>query len=212
MVPYKAFICLCERGNVVLRESHQPQSRSKLYYAFPLSKERLRLLGSPKPSTPPSYSPRPSTPLSYSSGSSRSAPSNRNVFRIVDPEKWEFAYEEFLKDKKHLLKNIYHKNPVHSHSTPQTSTVDPERAAFEEEIEKLTREKTSHEKNIIRYKQQQPASKLQPEDLTQRVSMDQRQDALLIFLKKAAQNPEFVQHLAQKLKSMDFSADNKKRR
>ncbi|GKF77049.1 heat stress transcription factor A-5, partial [Tanacetum coccineum] len=74
---------------------------------------------------------------------------------------------------------------------------DPERAAFEEEIDKLTREKTSLEKNLIRYKQQQPASKLLLEDLTQRVnSMEQRQDALLTFQKKAAQNPEFVEHLA----------------
>ncbi|GKC47706.1 heat stress transcription factor A-5 [Tanacetum coccineum] len=134
-------------------------------------------------------------------------------FRKIDPEKWEFANEEFLKDKKHLLKNIHRRKPVHSHSTPQTSRVDPERAAFEEEIDKLKREKTSLEKNLIRYKQQQPASKLQLEDLTQRVnSMEQRQDALLIFLKKAGQNPDFVEHLAQKLESMDFSADNKKRR
>ncbi|GKA29346.1 heat stress transcription factor A-5 [Tanacetum coccineum] len=84
--------------------------------------------------------------------------------------------------------------PVHSHGTPQTSTVDPERAAFEEEIDKLTRKKTSHENSLLRYKQKHPASKLQLEDLTQR------------------QNPEFVEHLAQKLESMDFSADNKKRR
>ncbi|GKC89150.1 heat stress transcription factor A-5 [Tanacetum coccineum] len=48
---------------------------------------------------------------------------------------------------------------VHSHNTPQTSTFDPERAAFEEEIDKLKHEKTSLEKNLIRYKQQQPASK-----------------------------------------------------
>lgn len=42
--------------------------------------------------------------------------------------------------------------------------------------------------------------------------MEQRQDTLLTFLKKAAHNPEFFEHLAQKLESMEFSADNKKRR
>ncbi|GKE27149.1 hypothetical protein Tco_1442533 [Tanacetum coccineum] len=36
--------------------------------------ERLRLLGSPGPSTPPSSSLEPSTPISYSPGPSRSAP------------------------------------------------------------------------------------------------------------------------------------------
>ncbi|GJV01929.1 heat stress transcription factor A-5 [Tanacetum coccineum] len=132
-------------------------------------------------------------------------------FIKIDPEKWEFANEGFLKDKNHLLKNIHRRKPVHSHSTPQTSTVDPERAAFEEEIDKLTREKASLEKNLLRYKQQQPASKLQLEDLTQRVnSMEQRQDALLTFLKKAARYPEFVEHLAQKLESIDFQPITRK--
>ncbi|XP_071690216.1 heat stress transcription factor A-5-like [Rutidosis leptorrhynchoides] len=138
---------------------------------------------------------------------------NTYGFRKIDPERWEFANEEFIKDKKHLLKNIHRRKPIHSHSTnPQSSTVDPERAAFEEEIDKLTREKTSLEKSLLRFKQQ-PLTKLQLEDLTQRVNnMEQKQDTLLTFLKEAAQNPEFVEHLAQKLESIDFSAENKKRR
>nr|XP_043609611.1 heat stress transcription factor A-5 [Erigeron canadensis] len=139
---------------------------------------------------------------------------NTYGFRKIDPERWEFANEEFMKDNKHLLKNIHRRKPIHSHSTnPQSSTVDPERAAFDEEIDKLTREKSSLEKSVMRFKQQQPATKLQLEDLTQRVnSIEQKQDNLLTFLKKASQNPEFVKHLSQKLESMDFSADNKKRR
>ncbi|GKA70754.1 hypothetical protein Tco_0776893 [Tanacetum coccineum] len=46
---------------------------------FLWKEERLRLLGSPGPSTPPSSSPGPSTPLSYSLGPSRSAPSIGNA-------------------------------------------------------------------------------------------------------------------------------------
>ncbi|XP_057956835.1 heat stress transcription factor A-5 [Malania oleifera] len=140
---------------------------------------------------------------------------NTYGFRKIDPERWEFANEDFVKDQKHLLKNIHRRKPIHSHSQshPQGSLVDPERAAFDEEIERLSREKNLLETDFSRFKQQQSAAKLQLEDLMQRVlGMEQRQDNLLSFLEKAVQNPTFVEHLAQKIESMDFSAYNKKRR
>ncbi|XP_015059195.1 heat stress transcription factor A-5 isoform X1 [Solanum pennellii] len=138
---------------------------------------------------------------------------NTYGFRKIDPERWEFANEEFLKDQKHLLKNIHRRKPIHSHSHPPGSTVDPERAAFEEEIDKLTREKSGLEANVSRFRQQQSAAKLQLEELTGRVgSIEQRQESLLIFVEKAIQNPDFVERLAQKLESMDISAFSKKRR
>ncbi|XP_006349912.1 heat stress transcription factor A-5 [Solanum tuberosum] len=138
---------------------------------------------------------------------------NTYGFRKIDPERWEFANEEFLKDQKHLLKNIHRRKPIHSHSHPPGSTVDPERAAFEEEIDKLTREKSGLEANVSRFRQQQSAAKLQLEELTGRVgSIEQRQESLLAFVEKAIQNPDFVERLAQKLESMDISAFSKKRR
>ncbi|KAG5573880.1 hypothetical protein H5410_063646 [Solanum commersonii] len=138
---------------------------------------------------------------------------NTYGFRKIDPERWEFANEEFLKDQKHLLKNIHRRKPIHSHSHPPGSTVDPERAAFEEEIDKLTREKSGLEANVSRFRQQQSAAKLQLEELTGRVgSIEQRQESLLAFVEKAIQNPDFVECLAQKLESMDISVFSKKRR
>uniref|UniRef100_A0A5B7AL01 Heat stress transcription factor n=1 Tax=Davidia involucrata TaxID=16924 RepID=A0A5B7AL01_DAVIN len=138
---------------------------------------------------------------------------NTYGFRKIDPERWEFANEEFMKDQKHLLINIHRRKPIHSHSHPQGSSVDPERAAFEEEIDKLSREKAALEENVLRFKQQQSAAKLQLEDLNQRAGgMEQKQEKLLTFFEKAIQNRSFVEHLSQKLESMDFSAYNKKRR
>ncbi|GLU10204.1 hypothetical protein SLE2022_270240 [Rubroshorea leprosula] len=138
---------------------------------------------------------------------------NTYGFRKIDPEKWEFANEDFVKDQKHLLKNIHRRKPIHSHSNPPGSLVDPERAAFEEEIERLSREKSALEGNVLRFRQQRSTAKLQLDDLTQRIDgMEHRQDVLLKFVEKAVRNPTFVENLARKIESMDISAYNKKRR
>lgn len=138
---------------------------------------------------------------------------NTYGFRKIDPERWEFANEDFVKDQKQLLKNIHRRKPIHSHSNPQGSLVDAERAAFDEEIDRLSREKAALEAKLSRSKQQQSTLKHQLEDLPQRVGgMEQRQENLLTFLKKAIENPTFVEHLTQKIESMDFSAYSKKRR
>ncbi|GJW95884.1 hypothetical protein Tco_0175556 [Tanacetum coccineum] len=83
MASYEAFAYRCRKGDVVLRESYQPNTRGQLYYACPRSKpkendygckkilwkeERIRLLmSSPGSSTTPSYSSELSSPNSYSS-------------------------------------------------------------------------------------------------------------------------------------------------
>lgn len=138
---------------------------------------------------------------------------NTYGFRKIDPERWEFGNEDFVKDQKHLLKNIHRRKPIHSHSNPQGSLADPERAALDEEIDKLSREKATLETNVSRFNQQQSIAKIQLEDLTQRViGMEQRQETLHTFLEKEIQNPIFVEHLTRKIESMDISAFNKKRR
>ncbi|CAI9117562.1 OLC1v1018967C1 [Oldenlandia corymbosa var. corymbosa] len=133
-------------------------------------------------------------------------------FRKIDPEKWEFANEDFVKDQKHLLKNIHRRKPIHSHSNPQ-GTADPERTAYEEEIDKLSREKAALAGNVLKFKQEQATAKVQLEDLTERLgNIEQRQGSLLTFLEKAVKNPDFVEQLTQRLESMDVSVYNKKRR
>ncbi|GAV58976.1 HSF_DNA-bind domain-containing protein [Cephalotus follicularis] len=138
---------------------------------------------------------------------------NTYGFRKIDPEKWEFANDDFVKHQKHLLKNIHRRKPIHSHSHPQGSLVDSERATFEDEIERLSREKASLEAKVLKAKQERSVEKLHLEDLVQRVEkMGRRQENLLTFLKKAIQNRPFVDHLAKKIDSMDVAAYNKKRR
>lgn len=134
-------------------------------------------------------------------------------FHKIHPERWEFANDDFVKDQKHLLRNIHRRKPIHSHSHPPGSIGDPERAAFEEEMEKLSREKTALESNILRFKQQHSTAKVQLDDLLQRLDgMERRQKNLLNFFEKALQNPTFVEQLSKKIEGMDLSAYNKKRR
>lgn len=138
---------------------------------------------------------------------------NTYGFRKIHPERWEFANDEFIKDQKHLLKNIHRRKPIHSHSHPPGSLVDPERAAFEEEMEKLSREKSSLESRIFNFKQNQSTAKVQLEDFHQRIDgMEKRQQNLVNFFEKALKNPTFVEHLSRKIESMDLLAFNKKRR
>ncbi|KAF9606205.1 hypothetical protein IFM89_023660 [Coptis chinensis] len=138
---------------------------------------------------------------------------NTYGFRKVDPEKWEFANEEFIKDQKHLLKNIHRRKPIHSHSHPQGSE-DSERAALDDEIDKLSREKTSIQTNLWRVKQQKSKAKVQLEELEHKVQeMEQRQLGMMNYLARAVHNPTFVEHLVRMgSSSLYFSAINKKRR
>ncbi|KAL4310379.1 hypothetical protein GQ457_01G033680 [Hibiscus cannabinus] len=139
---------------------------------------------------------------------------NTYGFRKIDPEKWEFANEDFVKDQRHLLKNIHRRKPIHSHSNPPGSLIDPERAGYEEEIENLSREKAALEANVSRSRQERSALKQQVEELTlQADQMERRQETLFNFLEKALQDPSFIEHLVHKIESMDdVAAYNKKRR
>ncbi|CAA6667925.1 unnamed protein product [Spirodela intermedia] len=132
---------------------------------------------------------------------------NTYGFRKIDPERWEFANEDFVQGKKHLLKNIHRRKPVYSHSHPPGGG-DAERASMEEEIDRLTREKAELEAKLSRFKDQQSGTKFQLNDLDRRLQdMEQRQRKMLSFVSRAVQNPVFVDHLVQMAGAvpLDFS-------
>nr|KYP57008.1 Heat stress transcription factor A-5 [Cajanus cajan] len=135
---------------------------------------------------------------------------NTYGFRKVHPERWEFANEDFVRDQKHLLKNIHRRKPIHSHTHP---VADPERLAFEEEIEKLSHDKTTIQSSIFRFEQHHSAAKTHLEDLQHRLDgMEERQTTLLNYFEKALRNPTIVQQISRRIESLDLLAYNKKRR
>ncbi|KAJ6831570.1 uncharacterized protein M6B38_307715 [Iris pallida] len=141
---------------------------------------------------------------------------NTYGFRKIDPERWEFANEEFIKDQKHLLKNIHRRKPIHSHSHPQVSSLsDAERTALEEEIDRLSREKAALQADLWRFRQQQTGTKIQLDDLERRlIDMEKRQGKMIAFLQRAVQNPRFVDNLVKMAGTgaVDDLAMHKKRR
>ncbi|XWS65069.1 hypothetical protein CRYUN_Cryun05aG0059300 [Craigia yunnanensis] len=148
---------------------------------------------------------------------------NTYGFRKVDPDRWEFANEGFLRGQKHLLKTISRRKPanVHSNQQPQVQSssigacVEVGKFGLEEEVERLKRDKNVLMQELVRLRQQQQATDNQLQAVGQRVQvMEQRQQQMMSFLAKAMQSPGFLSQLVQQQNESKrrLSGANKKRR
>ncbi|XP_022718600.1 heat stress transcription factor A-1b-like [Durio zibethinus] len=148
---------------------------------------------------------------------------NTYGFRKVDPDRWEFANEGFLRGQKHLLKTISRRKPanVHSNQQPQVQSssigacIEVGKFGLEEEVEWLKRDKNVLMQELVRLRQQQQATDNQLQAVGQRVQvMEQRQQQMMSFLAKAMQNPGFLSQLVQQQNESNrrLTGTNKKRR
>ncbi|KAF8119121.1 hypothetical protein N665_0001s0170 [Sinapis alba] len=141
---------------------------------------------------------------------------NTYGFRKIDPERWEFSNDDFIKEQKHLLKNIHRRKPIHSHSHPPVSSVDQERASLQEQMDKLSREKAAIEAKLLKFKQHKStAAKHNLEEMAEHVDdMEKRQEKLMSFLETAMRNPTFINNFGRKIEELDVvsAAYSKKRR
>ncbi|KAH7514987.1 hypothetical protein FEM48_Zijuj11G0148500 [Ziziphus jujuba var. spinosa] len=146
-------------------------------------------------------------------------------FRKVDPDRWEFANEGFLRGQKHLLRNINRRKPAHGHSNqqPQQShgqssvgaCVEVGKFGLEEEVERLKRDKNVLMQELVRLRQQQQSTDTQLQTMVQRLQgMEQRQQQMMSFLAKAVQSPGFLAQFVQQKNESNrrISEANKKRR
>ncbi|KAL4592455.1 hypothetical protein LXL04_005450 [Taraxacum kok-saghyz] len=149
---------------------------------------------------------------------------NTYGFRKVDPDKWEFANEGFLRGQKHLLKTIIRRKPAslhnHNHQPPTTqassvSCVEVGNFGLEEEVEWLKRDKNVLMQELVRLRQQQQSTDNQMQSMAQRLQgMEQRQQQMMSFLAKAVNSPGFLANFVQQNESAKLITEenNKKRR
>lgn len=158
---------------------------------------------------------------------------NTYGFRKVDPDRWEFANEGFLRGQKHLLKTINRRKPLQANNQvqvqqhpqqqqqpqlqngPLPSCVEVGNFGMEEEIEMLKRDKNVLMQELVRLRQQQQTTDHQLQTLGKRLQgMEQRQQQMMSFLAKAMQSPGFLAQFVQQNENSRrrIVAANKKRR
>ncbi|XP_043811369.1 heat shock factor protein HSF30 isoform X2 [Manihot esculenta] len=126
---------------------------------------------------------------------------NTYGFRKVDPDRWEFANEGFLRGQKHLLKTIKRRRHI-SQSMQQQSggpCVEVGEFGLEGELERLKRDRGVLMAEIIKLRHQQQQSREQIAAMEDRLqSTERKQQQIMTFLAKALNNPSFVQQLSMK--------------
>ncbi|KAE8733681.1 Kinase family protein isoform 1 [Hibiscus syriacus] len=148
---------------------------------------------------------------------------NTYGFRKVDPDRWEFANEGFLRGQKHLLKTISRRKPTNvlCIQQPQVQSssvgagVEVGKFGLGEEVETLKSGKNILMQDLVRSRPQQQAIDNQLQAFGQRVHlMEQRQHQMLSFLAKAMQSPGFLNQLVQQQNESNshMTRANKKRR
>ncbi|KAF6266656.1 hypothetical protein COO60DRAFT_1623446 [Scenedesmus sp. NREL 46B-D3] len=128
---------------------------------------------------------------------------NTYGFRKVDPDRWEFANDNFIRGRRDLLKDIHRRKPTQQ--TGQQQALAPAgQTAIElghyggvhDEIESLKRDKNVLMLELVRLRQQQQAADQRMRDMHDRLeTQEQRQNTIVSFLARVAQNPTVLQQM-----------------
>ncbi|KDP40231.1 hypothetical protein JCGZ_02229 [Jatropha curcas] len=143
---------------------------------------------------------------------------NTYGFRKVDPDRWEFANEGFLRGQKHLLKNIRRRRTAQSQSSQQSldACVEVGRFGIDGEVDRLRRDKQVLMMELVKLRQQQQNTKACLQLMEHRLKRTEtKQQQMMSFLAKAMRNPNFVQQLVQqkdKMKELEDAIRKKRRR
>ncbi|XP_010481538.1 PREDICTED: heat stress transcription factor A-4c-like [Camelina sativa] len=119
---------------------------------------------------------------------------NTYGFRKVDPEKWEFSNDDFVRGRPYLMKNIHRRKPVHSHSLVNLQTQNPltesERRSMEDQIERLKREKEGLLVELQSQEQERKDFEMQVTTLKDRLQqMEQHQKSIVAYVSQVLGKP-----------------------
>ncbi|KAL4366440.1 hypothetical protein GQ457_05G016520 [Hibiscus cannabinus] len=119
---------------------------------------------------------------------------NTYGFRKIDPDQWEFANEEFIRGKKHLLKNIYRRKPIHSHSSnSDVPLTDKEKKEFEEAITRLNGDKSRLQLQLQGHQKENQEFLVHVRQLSSRFrNMEDRQRQVMASLSQIIDKPHIL--------------------
>ncbi|KAD3337541.1 hypothetical protein E3N88_33061 [Mikania micrantha] len=127
---------------------------------------------------------------------------NTYGFRKIDPDKWEFANESFLRGNRYLLKNIQRRK------SNQLNTSTPVNEEFnnllmEAEIERLHKEKTEMMQQIIELQTENQETYQYIESVNEKLKeTEDKQKQMVSFLAKVFENPTFLSSIREKKDKM----------
>ncbi|CAJ1977157.1 unnamed protein product [Sphenostylis stenocarpa] len=144
---------------------------------------------------------------------------NTYGFKKVDPDKWEFANEMFLRGQRILLKKIRRRKTNHQSQAMQQG-VDPcvevGQFGLDWEVDRLRRDRQVLMVELVKLRQQQQNTRVHIQAMEGRVKRtEQKQQQMMNFLARAMQNPNFMQQLVQQKewrKELEEAFSNKRRR
>ncbi|KAE9617637.1 hypothetical protein Lal_00018529 [Lupinus albus] len=138
---------------------------------------------------------------------------NTYGFRKVDPDKWEFANEGFVRGQRHLLKNIRRRKTTQPH-TPQHAQdpcVEVGKFGLDFEIDRLKRDKQVLMVEVVKLRQQHQNTRNTLQEMENRLqNTEQKQQHMMKFLARAMQNPNFMQQWVQQ-KEIEEAISKKRR-
>ncbi|KAJ8506600.1 hypothetical protein OPV22_007486 [Ensete ventricosum] len=144
---------------------------------------------------------------------------NTYGFRKVDPDRWEFANEGFLRGQRHLLKTIKRRKQVSYpplQQQPLSSFLEVGEFGLEGEINRLKRDKQLLLTELVKLRQEQQNTRNHLKEMEEKVlATEQKQQQMMTFLARLMRNPSFLQQLVEqkeRIKELEEAISKKRRR